>query len=73
MLMTKRSRKSPSPDAERWAARLKKLRTRLGLSQVKAAERAGVRPRTWIAWENRQRTPGRLALALLKVAFPGEF
>ncbi len=56
-----------------WPAKLKALRRRLGLTQVAAAERTGVSASTWISWENNQRTPGRLALRLLRSTFPGEF
>lgn len=57
----------------RWPAKLRALRKRLELTQAQAAERTGVATRTWIAWENAQRTPGRLALRLLKTAFPDQF
>ncbi len=55
-----------------WPAKLKSLRQRLGITQAKAAERTGVALRTWIAWENAQRTPGRIAQRLLALAFPGQ-
>ena len=58
------------PEAGSWAERLKALRARLGLTQVQAAARIGVVTGTWIAWENNQRTPGRLTQRLLKSEFP---
>ncbi len=53
--------------------KLEDLRTRRGLTQVQAAELVGVSPRTWISWENSQRTPGRMARRLLQEAFPSDF
>ena len=44
----------------------------LGLTQAAAAQKTGVATRTWIAWENSQNTPGRLAQRLLTAAFPGQ-
>lgn len=55
------------------ADKLRQLRNALGLTQIQAAELAGVSARTWIAWENRQRNPGRLALRALQQAFPDHF
>lgn len=56
------------------AKRLQELRKRLGdITQVQAAEKAGVTTATWIAWENGQRKPGRLAMRLLREAFPDDF
>lgn len=52
-----------------WAKRLRRLRERHQLTQVAAAERTGVTPSAWIAWENSQRTPGRIARRLLLAAF----
>lgn len=69
MLMAKK--KKPAGDPA-WRARLKALREKHGLTQAQAADRAGVALRTWIAWENVHRKPGRLALRLLAVAFPGD-
>jgi DNA-binding XRE family transcriptional regulator len=56
-----------------WERKLRRLRADLGLTQAEAAERAGVALRTWISWENGQRTPGRLTQRLLAQAFPGHF
>lgn len=56
-----------------WCGRFKELRARHGLTQAQAAARIGVATRTLIAWENGQRVPGRLALNLLKAAFPNDF
>lgn len=55
-----------------FAKKLIALRNRLELTQVEAAERLGVAARTWIAWENNQTKPGRLAMALLRKTFPDE-
>lgn len=55
-----------------WPKKLKALRVKLKISQVQAAARAGVAARTWIAWENSQTVPSRLALNLLRDTFPGE-
>ncbi len=65
------AKKKPAPTS--WPARLKALREKYGLTQAEAAARADMALRTWIAWENAQRNPGRLALKLLREAFPGEF
>jgi DNA-binding XRE family transcriptional regulator len=65
-------KRKPKP-AKTWPERLKELRARLEITQAEAAERAGVAHRTWISWENAQGTPSRMALNLLKAAFPGEF
>jgi DNA-binding transcriptional regulator YiaG len=74
---TKPTRRGPQPrkpsPGNPWPEKLRKLRDALGLTQSHAAERAGVAARTWIAWENSQTRPSRLALALLKSAFPGQF
>lgn len=67
MVMTK------SPLSGPWPARLRALRTKLKLTQAQAADRLGVATRTWIAWENAQRVPGRLAQRLLKDTFPDLF
>lgn len=55
------------------AKQLQALRKRLEITQVQAAEKAGVAPATWIAWENGQRKPGRLAMRLLQEVFPNDF
>ena len=60
------ARKKPKP----WNERLKELRAKLDITQAEAAARAGVAVRTWIAWENKQRTPNRFVLPQLKTAFP---
>lgn len=70
MLMAK---KKPKAEVAAWPDRLKALRAKYSLTQVEAAERVGVAARTWISWENDQRTPGRLTLRLLKSAFPTDF
>ncbi len=59
--------------ANSWSVRLKALRERQGLTQKQAAERCGVATRTWIAWENDQGEPGRLARQLLRITFPELF
>lgn len=56
-----------------WPARLKAIRKRLGITQEEAAAQTDVSIHTWVAWENDQRRPGRMALKLLKKTFPGEF
>jgi DNA-binding transcriptional regulator YiaG len=53
-----------------WAARLRALRDRLGITQAEAAERTGVALRTWIGWENSQREPSGPAAELLRLKFP---
>jgi DNA-binding transcriptional regulator YiaG len=59
------------PSLNPWPAKLKALRKRLGnITQAEAAERFGCPARTWIAWENDQRTPGRSAQRLLVLTFP---
>lgn len=58
--------KKPYP----WPARLKELRELLGVTQAEAAERVGVSTRTWISWENAQRTPSATAARLLRLTFP---
>jgi DNA-binding XRE family transcriptional regulator len=62
----------PSPPApgNPWPNVLRKLREANGLTQIEAAERVGVAARTWIGWENSQSQPSRLALNLLRAAFP---
>lgn len=52
------------------AVKLRALRESLGLTQVQAAERAGVASSTWIAWENSTSLPSRLALRMVKETFP---
>lgn len=47
------------------AERLKELRKKLGLTQEKIADRAGVKPRTIQRWENGSRTPDISSLACL--------
>ena len=76
-VMAKRKKSNrPPPSAEQqeacraWAARLKSLRARLGISQREAAERAGLPLRTWISWENRQHVPPALSVRLLESIFP---
>jgi DNA-binding XRE family transcriptional regulator len=66
-------RKPKPPPGNSWRARLKKVRKELGLTQAQAADQAGVALRTWINWENEHQEPGRLALRLLKIAFPEHF
>jgi DNA-binding XRE family transcriptional regulator len=58
------------PAAASWAARLKALRERLGITQREAAERADIPLRTWIAWENGQNDPSRSSARLLLITFP---
>jgi transcriptional regulator with XRE-family HTH domain len=53
-----------------FAERLQKLRDKRGISQAKAAELADISARTWICWENEQRTPSKLAIAGLRQIFP---
>lgn len=62
--------KGKAKPAGSWAARLQALRHKLDLTQAQAAERADIAVRTWIAWENGQRFPGRIARKLLAQAFP---
>lgn len=48
------AKKKPTParkPANPWPAKLAALRARLGLTVEQAAERVGVKPRTWQAWE----------------------
>lgn len=52
--------------------RLKALRGRLGLTQESAADRLGISPNTWIAWENAQRNPGSAAAKLLTLLENGQ-
>jgi len=70
-IMAKQRKKESAPNP--WPARLKTLRKYLGISQREAAEKTGVVKGTWIAWENSQRVPGRMAIQLLKKAFPDHF
>lgn len=78
MLMAKKkpksTRRGPAPSAappgHPWPEFLRGLRDRLGITQEQAAERCGVKTRTWVAWENSQSTPSRLARNLLTAAFP---
>lgn len=44
--------------ANPWPTRLRAIRKRESLTQRKAAEKIGAALRTWINWENAQRTPG---------------
>jgi len=53
-----------------WPDFLRALREKHHLTQAEAAERVGVAARTWISWENSQGTPSRLAMNLLRAAFP---
>lgn len=62
--------KKPKPAANPWPEKLRALRDILHLTQVEAAAQADIPTRTWIAWENDQRRPGRMALKLLLQAFP---
>ncbi len=57
--------------AEFSASKIKALRKRLGLTQVQAAEKIGVAPRTWISWENNHRTPSAAAVKLLQLLSQG--
>lgn len=53
------------------ARKLIELRERHGdISQEEAAARIGVSTRAWIAWENNQRNPSRLAIKAIKYEFP---
>jgi len=71
---SKSSRRGPAPSAPTpgnpWPEFLRGLRDSLGMTQEQAAERCGVVARTWVAWENSQSRPSRLALNLLTSAFP---
>lgn len=53
----KRIRISKSKPKTKWAAVLRALRERLRLTQEDAAERFGIPPSTWVAWENGTRKP----------------
>jgi len=65
--------RKPSP-GNPWPKKLRALRDKRGnLTQAEAAEMAGVAARTWIAWENSQSTPSRLAQNLLRQTFPELF
>lgn len=55
-----------------WPDRLRKLRAKYDLTQREAAARARVSYRAWVAWEGETRTPGQLALQLLRDAFPND-
>jgi DNA-binding XRE family transcriptional regulator len=66
--VAKRKRKKPTA----WALKLKALRDKLGITQAEAARRADVSVRTWIAWENSQRSPSRFTAPLIRAAFPDE-
>lgn len=62
------------PRGNPWPNKLRDLRAKHGnITQAEAAERAGVTTRTWIAWENAQSIPGRLALNLLRATYPELF
>jgi transcriptional regulator with XRE-family HTH domain len=52
-----------------WKTRLFNLRKKLGLTQEQAAAECGMTTSAWVAWENRQNYPSRLALNLIKQAF----
>ena len=65
-----KERKTKRPASHPWPVRLKRLREQLDITQVEAAERAGVSAGAWIAWENNFRRPGRIAVRLLRQAFP---
>lgn len=53
-----------------WPERLKTLRTRLDLTQAKAAERIHVSQSVWSAWERGAKTPSAAMLLLVELAFP---
>jgi transcriptional regulator with XRE-family HTH domain len=53
-----------------YARCLKAYRTAKGLSQEAAAEKAGVKKRTWISWENDQATPGHLTIRAVRQNLP---
>lgn len=61
--------RKPSP-GNPWPKKLRAVRDKHNLTQAEAAARAGVAARTWIAWENSQAKPSRMATNLLIVAFP---
>ena len=73
MVMSKKRKPVKTAARSTWPAILRAIRERHDLTQVEAAERIGVSASTWIAWENAQRVPGRLAFRLLETTFPDEF
>jgi transcriptional regulator with XRE-family HTH domain len=59
-------------DLKTFAARLKELRGRAGLSQKELAERAGLSQRAISSWEQAWREPGWLAVVALAEALDVE-
>jgi DNA-binding transcriptional regulator YiaG len=58
----------PSP------AQIRRIRTRLGLTQAEAAEKVGVARRTWMYWETpaRERQPSKAAAKLIALLAAGK-
>lgn len=58
----------PSP------AQIKRIRTRLGLTQAEAAEKVGVARKTWMYWESpsRNRQPSKAAAKLIALLAAGK-
>jgi DNA-binding transcriptional regulator YiaG len=55
-------------------AQIRRIRTRLGLSQAQAAERIGVARKTWMYWESetRGRRPSKTAAKLISLLAAGK-
>jgi DNA-binding transcriptional regulator YiaG len=55
-------------------AQIRRIRTRLGLSQAQAAERVGVARKTWMYWESetRGRQPSKTAAKLIALLAAGK-
>ena len=56
----------PATDKPAWPDRLRRYRGQHDLTQHQAAARLGVSAGTWIAWENSQRRPSKMAQVVLK-------
>jgi len=53
-------------------AEIKRIRTRLGLTQAQAAERVGVTVRTWNSWECARDVPAIQSVMLLRMLSEGK-
>lgn len=68
MLTMSEDIKIPSP------AQIRRIRTRLGLTQAEAAEKVGVARKTWMYWESpaRARQPSKTAAKLIALLAAGK-
>jgi DNA-binding XRE family transcriptional regulator len=68
MLTMSEAVRIPSP------AQIRRVRTRLGLTQAEAAEKVGVARKTWMYWESdtRNRQPSKAAAKLIALLAQGK-